>query len=116
MTPFPPFRNPFIAITGHGRALGAWGPSESVRIPVVRVTGRGGVAAVVTLQTEGQEGGEDLFIGHRGGPAVGRVDGGVQGAVGVVEPGGAAVVEVRQGPLGEGLGGGGVAGTEASRE
>ena len=43
---------------------------------------------------QGEETGEDLLGGERVGPAVGGEDGLVEGAVGVVEPGGALVVEL----------------------
>ena len=42
---------------------------------------------------------KDLAVGEVGRPVVGGEDGGVEGGVGVVEPGGALVVEVGEGPL-----------------
>ena len=42
---------------------------------------------------------EDLLVAHLGLPAVGGEDGGVELGVGEGEPGGALVVEVRQGAL-----------------
>jgi hypothetical protein len=58
--------------------------------------GWGGGGALVV---EGQEAGEDLLGGEGVGPGVGGEDGLVEGAVGVVEPGGALVVEVGEGAL-----------------
>ena len=46
------------------------------------------------LEVEGEEAFEDLLVGDVVGPAVGVEDGGVEGAVEVVEPGGSLVVEV----------------------
>src|SRR4029077_16848732 len=47
---------------------------------------------------------EKLVVGQGGVPAVGGEDGGVEAAVGEVEPGGALVVEIRERPLGQALG------------
>ena len=50
-------------------------------------------------QVEGEQAGENLFVGHVGGPAIGGGDGSVELFVGEVEPGGAGVVEVGEGAL-----------------
>ena len=46
------------------------------------------------FEVEGEEGGEEVVVGHGGVPVVGGEDGGVEFLVGQVEPGGALVVEV----------------------
>jgi len=51
------------------------------------------------FEVEGEEALQDLGVGEVGGPAVGGEDGGVEGGVGVVEPGGSLVVQVGEGPL-----------------
>ena len=56
-------------------------------------------------EVEGEEAFEDLLVGDVVGPAVGVEDGGVEGSVEVVKPGGALVVKVGQGALLELLGG-----------
>jgi hypothetical protein len=48
---------------------------------------------------QGEQVGEDLLGGEVGGPTVGGEDGFVEGAVGVGEPFGTGVVEVREGAL-----------------
>ena len=50
-------------------------------------------------QVQGQQALQDFGVAEAGGPAVGRSYGGVQGSVGVGQPGGALVVEVGQRPL-----------------
>ena len=46
------------------------------------------------FEVEGEEGGEEVVVGHRWVPAVGGEDGGVEFFVGEGEPGGALVVEI----------------------
>jgi hypothetical protein len=48
---------------------------------------------------QGEEVSEDLLSGQVGGPVVGCEDDFVEGAVGVVEPGGSLVVEIGEGAL-----------------
>ena len=62
------------------------------------------------FQIQGEEVFEELVVGEGGVPVVGGEDGGVEAAVGQVEPGGALVVEIRERALGEVLGALGVAG------
>ena len=49
-----------------------------------------------SVQIQGEEVFEDLFVRHAGIPAVGGEDGLVELAMGVVKPGGTFVVEVRE--------------------
>ena len=57
------------------------------------------VSRGLAFEVEGEEALEDLGVGEVGGPVVGGEDGGVEGGVGVVEPGGSLVVQVGEGPL-----------------
>ena len=50
---------------------------------------------------QGEEAGEDFFLGEVGGPAVGGEDGFVEGLVGVGEPGGSQIIEVGEGAFGK---------------
>jgi hypothetical protein len=50
-----------------------------------------------TLKVQGEEPLQKLFVAQIGRPAVGGGDGGVEFLVGEVKPGGALVVEVREG-------------------
>ena len=64
------------------------------------------------LQIKCQEPGEKVVVTQGNRPAVGSQDGGVEFLVGEVEPGGALVVEVGEGPLLELLGAFGILGHE----
>ncbi len=61
---------------------------------------------------ESEEPLKNLVVGHVDGPAIGGEDGCIESAVGVGEPGGALVVQVRERALGQAGSGGGVAGDE----
>jgi hypothetical protein len=50
-----------------------------------------------SLPVQCQEAGEDIVVGEVGGPAVGGGHGGVEGGMGVGQPGGTLVVEIGEG-------------------
>src|SRR4051794_18324513 len=75
--------------------------SDKIRLRLLLCPYSSQTALFRAFEVEGEERGEDLFVGHRSVPAIGGEDRLVQLAVREVEPRRALVVEIRQRALAE---------------